>query len=161
MIFVCFSMEQNTIRCTDSAPLSHLTYRTPTKSTLYLANSLASVVSEPDLYWLLTFRVPNLVFLFHCLGRTKGPVRAQATCSRFVTMSVLTVRICYHLTQHPRRMITSFRLSATAYLIYSQLPSILFAVSPSATWGRTVTWWRGPTYHDDKIAFQSRTFVYC
>ena len=38
------------------------------------------------------------------------------------------------------------RLSATAYSIYPQLPSILEAVPPSATWGRAMPWWRGPTY---------------
>ena len=37
------------------------------------------------------------------------------------------------------------RLSATAYSIYSQLPSILEAVPPSATWGRAMPWWQGPT----------------
>jgi hypothetical protein len=40
--------------------LSHLTYCTPTKSTLYLANSLAAVKSA------LTFHVPNKMSLFCC-----------------------------------------------------------------------------------------------
>jgi len=31
--------------------------------------------------------------------------------------------------------------------IYSQLPSTLEAVPPSATWGRAMLWWQGPTYH--------------
>ena len=35
------------------------TYCTPTKSNLYLANSLAAAVSEPALYRLLTFHVPK------------------------------------------------------------------------------------------------------
>ena len=47
--------------------LSHLTSSTPTKSNLYLANSLAAAVSEHALYSVLTFQVPNLVSLFHCL----------------------------------------------------------------------------------------------
>ena len=38
-------------------PLSHLTSCTPTKSNLYLANSLPLAVSEPALYRLLTFHV--------------------------------------------------------------------------------------------------------
>jgi hypothetical protein len=44
---------------------------------IHLANSLATAVSEPDLYMLLTSHVPNVKFLFHYLGRTKrsvGPV---------------------------------------------------------------------------------------
>ena len=39
------------------------------------------------------------------------------------------------------------RLPSTTYSIYAQRPSIVEAVSPSATWGRAMTWWQGPTYH--------------
>ena len=31
--------------------------------------------------------------------------------------------------------------------MYSQLPSILEAVPPSANWGYAMPWWQGPTYH--------------
>jgi len=31
--------------------------------------------------------------------------------------------------------------------IYSQLPSISEAIPLSATWGRAMPWWQGPTYH--------------
>ena len=40
--------------------------------------------------------------------------------------------------------LSSPRLSATAYSIFSQLPSILEAVPPSATCGRAMLWWQGP-----------------
>ena len=50
-------------------PLSYLTSCTPIKSSLYLANSLATAVSEPALYRLLTFHVPKKMFLFCCLLR--------------------------------------------------------------------------------------------
>jgi hypothetical protein len=40
---------------------------TPTKSNLYLANSLAAAVSEPALYRFLTFHVPTRMSLFHFL----------------------------------------------------------------------------------------------
>ena len=50
-------------------PLSYLTSCTPTKSNLYLANSLVTVVSEPALYRLLTFHVPKTMSLFRCLPR--------------------------------------------------------------------------------------------
>src|SRR5215468_6510845 len=37
------------------------------KSNLYLANSLAAAISEPTLYRLLTFHVPNRMSLFYFL----------------------------------------------------------------------------------------------
>ena len=44
-------------------------------------------------------------------------------------------------------MTSPCRLPATAYSIYSQLPSILGAIPPSKTWGHAMQWWQGPTYH--------------
>jgi hypothetical protein len=67
--------------------------------------------------------------------------------SRFVTKPVFTVRSCQHLAQPPSWRTTPCRLSATAYSIYWQLPSILEAVPPSATWGRAMPWWQGIAYH--------------
>ena len=86
--------------------------------------------------------------LFCCLGCTKVSVQVRGllyVC--FVTWYVFMVRSCQHLAQPPSWKITPCRLSATAYSIYSQLPSILEAVPPSATWGRAMLWWQGPTYH--------------
>ena len=40
-------------------------------------------MSDPDLYRLLTFLVPNLMSLFNCLGRTKGSVQARGNCICF------------------------------------------------------------------------------
>jgi len=48
MIFVSFSIEKYIITYSYNAPLSQLTSCAPNKSNLYLANSLATVVSEPD-----------------------------------------------------------------------------------------------------------------
>ena len=59
MIFISFSIEKNRVTCSYCAPLSHLTSCTPTKSNLYLAKSLAAVVSEPALCRILTFYVPK------------------------------------------------------------------------------------------------------
>jgi hypothetical protein len=42
------------------------------------------------------------------------------------------------------------RLSATAYSTYWQLTCKLEAVSPFATWGRTMPWWQRPIYHGNK-----------
>ena len=47
-----------------------------------------------------------------------------------------------------RNRTTPCRLSATAYSIYSQLPSALVAVPPTATWGRPIPWWQGHYYKD-------------
>ena len=57
--------------------LSHLTSCTPTKSNLYVANSLAVSVWEPALYRLLKFHLPNLMSLFRCLGCTKVSVQVR------------------------------------------------------------------------------------
>jgi hypothetical protein len=46
------------------------------------------------IYRLLTFHVPNLMSLFHCLDRTKGSVQVRGTCICFVTRPVFTVRSC-------------------------------------------------------------------
>ena len=49
--------------------------------------------------------------------------------------------------QTPSWRINYCRLSATAYSIYSHLSSVLEAIPSSATWGRAMPWWHGPTYH--------------
>jgi hypothetical protein len=54
---------------------------------------------------------------------------------------------------------TPCRLSATAYSIYSQLPSILEAVAPSATWGRAVPWWRGPLIKWKRYMIREKIYV--
>ena len=60
--------------------LSYLTSCTPTKSNLYLANSLAAAVNEPALYRLLTFQVPNLMSLFHLLGSYQSISPGPSLC---------------------------------------------------------------------------------
>ena len=69
-------------------------------------------------------------------------------CLCFVTRPVNRVRSCQNLAQPPSRRTTPRRLSPTAYSIYSQLPSILEVVSLSATWGRVMPCWQGPTSQD-------------
>ena len=59
--------------------LSHRTSCTPAESNLHLANSLTTAVREPDLYRLLTFQLPHLMPLFHCLGRTKVSAQFRGT----------------------------------------------------------------------------------
>ena len=94
MIFVSFSIEKIIIPHSYCAPLSHLTSCTPTKSNLYLANSLAAV-SEPALYRLLTFHTPNLMSLFHCLGHIQVLDQVRGLMYEcFLTRYVFTIRSC-------------------------------------------------------------------
>jgi len=72
--------------------------------------------------------------------------RKHHACKYFLTWmfyreGLLAPRPTPKLEDHP------FRLSTTAYSIYSQLPSIKEAVPLSATWGRAMPWWQGPTTH--------------
>ena len=80
-------------------------------------------------------------------AHTSGSIQVWGTCLYFITWYIFTVRSCSHLTQPLSWSTIPWRLSATAYSIYSQLPSILEAVPPSATWGLAMPWWQGPTYH--------------
>ena len=91
MIFISFSIEKIIIPCSYCVPpLSHLTSCTPTKSNLYLANSLAAAVSERAPHRLLTFQVPNLVSLFRCVGHTKVSAQVRGLLYEcFVTRCVL------------------------------------------------------------------------
>ena len=52
-------------------------------------------------------------------------------------------------TPRPTPKLEDHPLSAVRDLcsVYSRLPSILEAVTPSATWGCAMPWWQGPTYH--------------
>ena len=135
--------------------LSHLTSYTPIKSNSYLANSLAAPVSEPALYRLLTFHVPNLTSLSRCLRRTPISFQVLGTCLWLLSIPVIMVRGWQHLAQTSDWRTTLCRLSATAYLIYWQLPFILEAVTPSATWARTMPWWQGTTYHGPRNLYFS------
>jgi hypothetical protein len=91
MIFVSFSIEKNIIPCFTVLPFSHLTFCTHIKSNLYFANSLASVVSEPDLYGLHTFHVPNLISLSNYIGLTKLSILVQGTCICFIKRPLFMV----------------------------------------------------------------------
>ena len=95
MILISFSIKKIITLALTVPPLSQLSSCTPTKSNLYLANSLAAAVSEPALCRLLTFQVPNLVSLFHCLGHTRVSVQVRGFLYEyFVTIYVFMVRSC-------------------------------------------------------------------
>jgi len=126
MIFVFFFIEKIQSHALSVPPLSHTFSCIPTKYNLYLANSLGAVVSDHNLYRLQTFIVPNLIFMFHCLGFTKRPIKDWGTCIHFLTRPVFRMSCCCNnLTHLPSLRTTPCRMSETAYSMYSHLPSIL------------------------------------
>ena len=130
---VSFSIEKIVFPCSYVLSSSHLTPCTPTKSDLHLANFLAAGVSEPNLYRLLTFQVPNLMSLFQYFCRTEVSGQFRGVCSCFGTKTVFTMRSCQPLPEPPSWRTTYFPLSATAYSVYLHLPFILEDVPSSAT----------------------------
>ena len=113
MMFVSFFIEKKKSYPAPFVP-PNLLYTTD--SNLYRANSLATVVSDPDLHRLLTLHVPHLMYLSHCLGCTKGSALARGTRIRFVTWTVFTVS-CYHLAQLPT--LKGHPLSAVHYRLFN------------------------------------------
>jgi hypothetical protein len=103
------------------SPPSHLTSYTPTKSNLYFD----TVTREPALNKLLTFQVPSLMTLFRRLCRlSKESVQARASCLCFVAGLFFMVTCCYPHAQPPSWSTAPCQLSAAAYSMYPQLPSI-------------------------------------
>ena len=103
---------------------SLLTFTTPTNSNLKLTNPLTTVICEPALYRLFTSHIPNLVSIFHCLGRAQGSVQVRGLVKRFGTLYVFSVRIARTWHNLLIWRTTSWRLSPTTYSICSQLPFI-------------------------------------
>jgi len=75
-----------------------------------------------------TLHLPDLITLFHCLGRAIGSVQVRCTRLCSVTLSFFKVRSCMQLAKPPSWRTTPCRLSATVCVMYSQLPSILEAI---------------------------------
>ena len=124
-----------------------LTSCTPTKSNLHLANL-------PDYCrnWTCPVQIPNipgtkshvpLTFLMSYESISLG----LRHVFMFRNKLRFTARSCQHLAQPPSWRTTPCRHSCSTYSKYLQLPSILEAVAPSATWGHAMPWWQGPTYH--------------
>jgi len=146
MIFIFFSIEKTIIPCFYCALFvpPHLLH--PTKSNLYLANSLAAAISDPVLYRLLTFQVPikrrrrldryNYCYIFLRAGFTSGPV---IVCADSFLVSFLDLPgICQystlldhdHLLPH-----TVLFVSSPAFRRCMISPSILHR-------GHRLGWWR-------------------
>jgi hypothetical protein len=78
MIFISYSIEKIIILFSYCFPFVPPNLHT-TKSNLYLPNFLAAAISEPALYRLQAFQVPNLMTLFRCVGCTKYQSRSEAS----------------------------------------------------------------------------------
>ena len=106
-------------KCDPSLPMDRqsMTLCITTKSSLYLTNSLTTVVSDPDLYRLLTFHVPNLTSLFHCLGRTE-----RSVWFRGIVWSLITWLVSYGeelLAPHPTPKLEDYTLSAVRNCLFN------------------------------------------
>jgi hypothetical protein len=67
-------------------PPSHLTSCTPTKSDLCFHSSFDTLSSEPALYKLSTFHIPNVISIFRRLGRLlKESIQVRGPQNHFVT----------------------------------------------------------------------------
>ena len=104
-------------------PLSHLTSYTPTKSNLYLANSLAAAVSEPSIYRLLTFHIQNLMPIFRSLYRSEYQSRSEALLAWFRSL------ICFYgdvlLAPSPTPKLDGHPLSAVRDCLFNIFTSTL------------------------------------
>jgi hypothetical protein len=80
--FRCPPLETRSLIPSSLVPsLSHLTICTRIKSNIYFSPSPATVFSDPGLYTLVTFHVPNIISVFLCLCRSKESVILEDACN--------------------------------------------------------------------------------
>jgi hypothetical protein len=94
---------------------------------LYLANSLTTVISDPDLYRLLTFHVPNLMFLVRCLSCTKESVQVRGFVICFVTRQfeeLLALRPTPNLEDHPLSAVRDCLFNVFATTLHIRRPFV-------------------------------------
>jgi hypothetical protein len=121
--------------------LSHFTYCSSSKSTLYFYITFSTIMSEPDLHKLLTFRVPNLISIFHSIGRlAKKSIQARGSLWHLVTKLFFMLRSSCStptpkLEDHPLLVVRDclFNIFAVTLRIWRPSP-------PSATWERALPW---------------------
>jgi hypothetical protein len=91
-----------------------------------LNNSLETVTSEPALYKLLTFQVPNLISIFRRLSSLPKKIRPSAKLSMNFRNNLIFYgeRLLAPIPQPASWSTTPCRLSSGAYSMHSQLLSI-------------------------------------
>jgi hypothetical protein len=95
MILISLSVENVYSPAGSVPPPSYLTSCTVTKSNLYLASSLETVIKEPALCKLLIFHNLNLISIFHSLGRlSKNSILVRGSIPFLVTNLFFTVKGC-------------------------------------------------------------------
>jgi len=92
-------------------PLSQATSCTPTKSNLFLANSLAAAVNEPDLYRLLTFQVPNFIYYPHILRIILKKIRAKNMVHIAISLTLSSLTQYRSQSQRSSRIVHRWRNS--------------------------------------------------
>ena len=144
------SLPHSPVPATCPYPEPHRSSQAPTS--YFLKIHLNTILPQ----WTRPIQVPTIPStkshdFSRCLGRTRVSVHVRGFLYDFRNM----IRFYCEELLAPRQNSPSWRttpcqLSATACLIHSQLPSLLEAVSLTATWGSAMPCWQGPTYHLQK-----------
>jgi hypothetical protein len=121
-------------------------------------------MSEPALYRLVTFYIPNLISIFLSIGQiSKKSTQVRGPLWHFITNLLFTVTICQPHAQSPSwRAVRDCLFNIYSATLHIQRPS-----PSSATWGRANQWWQGTdltSYMYNKIwsfhLFQKFIFVF-
>jgi hypothetical protein len=117
----------------------------PPKCNLYFEISSATALSEPALYILQTFHVPNLMSIFFSRrpffqGIRPGPKLLENFRNKFIFYGeeFLVVRPIPKLEDRPLSAVRDCLVSIFAATLQNWRES-----PPSATWGRAMPWWQG------------------
>jgi hypothetical protein len=131
MILIPLSLEKCVFPAGSVSLSTHLTSCTPAKSDFYLDSSLETVIREPALCKLLTFRKPNLTSVFLCLGRlSRKSVRVLGSLMTFVTNlffygeGLLAPRPTSKLEDHRLSFVQGCLFNVFAANIHSWRPSL-------------------------------------
>ena len=114
--------------------LSHLINCTPTKSYLHISTSLATAVTHPDPYRLLTFQMPN--HMFHQLHSVCTKVQPNYEAIVKFRKSVI-IRGKKLLAHSPTPKLKDHPLSATRYKLFNIFAATLHTVGRSSIRNQT------------------------
>ena len=104
------------------------------------ANKSSASREIPRIFW-----NPNV---HYCIHNSPPPVINPVPMLLCMIRDVFTFLRQGVVRPRPNSMLEAHPVSAVCDV--RSYPSYLQAVSPSATWGRCVPWWQGPTYHCDR-----------
>jgi hypothetical protein len=143
MIVIPLSIEKCIFACWFSTISVPSWSCTPIKSDLYFDISSASVLSEPALYRLLTFHVPNHMSILFSLGRlSRNLSRSEALCvisyqAYFLREELLGLRPTPKLEAHLLSAVCDSLLNVLAATLH------IWRLSPPyAAWGHAMPLWQ-------------------